>query len=122
MGYNIKYLISLNLLLTMASCRAFIYDIRVMRKWDSAKNQYCYFIGLGDFHDKRHSITPLQVNQIDHIVSKCDAKKTKLIVEDIASKNNTGQRCCGRFFVTIHGKPKLIASSKAIDNPSLIED
>jgi len=90
-------------MLIMASCRAFIYDICVMRKWDSESNRYCYFIGLGDFHDKSHSITPLQVKQIDHIVARLQPNKTKLIVEDISSENNMGKKCCGRFFINSRG-------------------
>jgi len=110
---GVKRLISLNLvlfcsimlgsMLVHSSVQAFIYDIRVMRKWDNLNNYYCYFIGLGDFHDKRHKITPSQIKQIDEIVNKCHPDKTKLIFEDISSKNSVGTRCCGNFFVNSNG-------------------
>lgn len=98
----VKYLLLLSCLISLGA-RAFIYDIRVMRRWDPAYRHYCYFIGLGDFHDKRHNITPLQLKQIDGIISRCPYGKTKMIVEDISSRSNVGRQLCGRFFVNSRG-------------------
>jgi len=98
-----NYFVWLSLVLFLANCRAYIYDIRVMRKWEPACNQFCYFIGLGDFHDKKHTITPLQLQQIDQIAAKLQPNKTKLIIEDISSENNIGKKGCGRFFVNSRG-------------------
>lgn len=74
-----------------------------MRKWNPACRNYCYFIGLGDFHDKCHNTTPVQLKQINKIVCKSPADKTNIIVEDISSRNINGCYGCGRFFVRSKG-------------------
>jgi len=103
MGNKKSFYIWFILVLFTANCMAFIYDVHVMRKWDSANNRHCYFVGLGDFHDKKHAITPLQLNQIDQIIKKLHPNKTKLIIEDISSADNVGKRGCGRFCVNSRG-------------------
>jgi hypothetical protein len=83
--------------------KAFIYDIRVMRKWDEPSKQYSYFIGLGDFHDKSHSITDLQIKQIDALVARCKKERTKLIVEDVCSEPTSGTKLCNKFCINSTG-------------------
>ena len=100
---KVKRSIWLNLMLCMPSCKGFIYDVRIMRKWDSASNRFSYFIGLGDFHDKSHDMTALQIKQIDQILAKLQPNKIKVIVEDVSSKGAIGKKCCGRFFVRSSG-------------------
>ncbi|MFC1842719.1 hypothetical protein ACFLYU_03625 [Candidatus Dependentiae bacterium] len=100
---RIKCLIFMCFITIFCISQAFIYDIRVMRKWDPNNHHYCYFIGLGDFHDKHHKVTPLQSKQIDTLVQKCVPEKTKLIVEDIGSHGSGGRRCCGKFYINPNG-------------------
>jgi len=97
----LKYLVCLQLFL-FSGVKAFIYDVCVMRKWNPAYRNYCYFVGLGDFHDKCHSITPLQIKQINDIIYKCPGD-TNIIVEDISSKNKEGCRSCANFFIKSKG-------------------
>jgi hypothetical protein len=83
--------------------KAFIYDIRVLRKWDEPNKRYSYFIGLGDFHDKSHSVTNLQIKQIDDIIARCKKDRTKLIVEDVCSAPTTGKKICDKFCINSTG-------------------
>lgn len=106
MGYikrRVSCLFIISVMLVITQSKAFVYDIRVMRKWDNASGQYSYFVGLGDFHDKSHKITPIQVQQIDAIISRCDPGRTKFIVEDISSLSSSGKKCCNRFFINSTG-------------------
>jgi len=103
MKREIKRLIISSLALLFCASKAFIYDIRVMRRWDNASRHYCYFIGLGDFHDKHHKITATHIADIDAIIRKCDPSRTKLIFEDISSPGFLGKCSCRKFFVNSNG-------------------
>jgi len=102
MERSLKFL-AIVYLLFFTQIDAFIYDICVMRKWEAAHGHYHFFIGLGDFHDKQHAITSLQLNQINKIISRSPQKRTSVIVEDISSKNDDGCASCGNFYVKTKG-------------------
>lgn len=85
------------------TCKSFIYDIKVLRKWDNINKRYSYFIGLGDFHDRAHRATDLQIGQIDDFVKRCTPQKTKLILEDICSEPNNGVKFCPQFNINSTG-------------------
>jgi len=89
----------------LASCvtQAFIYEIKVLKRWDVARQRYHYFIGCSDFHDKRHEATPAQINAIHQLLMRVPKKDTKVIVEDLSTENNCGRKACGRFFLNSRG-------------------
>jgi len=100
---NFTRSIIISFMLINLSVNGFIYDIRVMRKWDRKDKYYSYFIGLGDFHDKTHKITSQQVRELDAIMGKCKKDRTKVVVEDVSSAGCGGRKCCGRFFINSSG-------------------
>ncbi len=89
--------------LITSGCYAFIYEIKVLRKWNDATNGYQYFIGCSDFHDKRHDATESQLEAIQELLRSLPRTKTKVIVEDLSTENNCGRRVCGRFFLNSRG-------------------
>jgi len=82
---------------------AFIYEVKVLKKWDQARNRYQYFIGCSDFHDKRHDATSSQVAAIKGLLKAAPKDHTKIIVEDLSTENNCGRKACGRFFLNSRG-------------------
>lgn len=91
------------LFMSCFSSKAYIYDLRVLRKWDEEKNRYCYFLGLGDFHDRTHSVTQLQLKQLDSIFLRCNRERCKLMVEDVCSVPNSGTRLGSNFCINSTG-------------------
>jgi len=98
----VRYMIGVLSVVPMWSM-AFIYDIQVLRKWDKARKRYHYFIGCSDFHDKKHQVTKSQRKDIDTFISNLDVRNTKVILEDLSSKNTQNRRACGRFMVNSRG-------------------
>jgi hypothetical protein len=82
---------------------AFIYEVKVLRKWDAAHKRYHYFIGCSDFHDKTHQSNGDQLKKIESLLAKCDRNITKVMLEDLSSPNNKGRLACGRFVVNSRG-------------------
>lgn len=82
---------------------AFIYEIKVMRKWDAERQKYHYFIGLSDFHDKTNHTSPSQLNKLEQLLASVDKKKTKIAIEDLSSHNTQGRKECGHFFINSRG-------------------
>lgn len=78
---------------------AFIYDIQVMRAQNPLTNDYRYFIGCSDFHDKSDSSTSSQRKDILSILKGCSKKKVKILLEDLNSPNCSGKQMCGRFIL-----------------------
>lgn len=82
---------------------AFIYEIKVLRKWDANRQKYHYFIGLSDFHDKSNNSSPSQLNKLEQLLAGLDKKSTKIAIEDLSSKNVQGRKECGHFFINSRG-------------------
>ena len=82
---------------------AFIYEVKVLKKWDETRNRYHYFVGISDFHDKRHDATSSQVAAIHRLLRQMPKAQTKIIVEDLSTENNCGRKACGRFFLNSRG-------------------
>lgn len=82
---------------------AFIYEVKVLKKWDASRNRYHYFIGCSDFHDKRHDATSSQIAAIQELLKALPKENTKIIVEDLSTENSCGRRSCGRFFLNSRG-------------------
>jgi len=71
------------------SLKAYIYEIKVLRKWDDAAHRYQFVIGCSDFHDKTHSANGQQRSYLTHLLAKQN-KSMKVILEDLSSPNNIG--------------------------------
>lgn len=89
--------------LIASGCSAFIYEVKVLKKWDEQRKRYHYFIGCSDFHDKRHDATKSQVAAIYGLLKQLPKKDSKIIVEDLSTVNNCGRKACGRFFLNSRG-------------------
>lgn len=82
---------------------AYIYEVKVLRMWNAGSQKYHYFIGLSDFHDKTNNSSPSQLNKLEQLLASLDKKNTKIIIEDLSSKNVQGRKECGQFFVNSRG-------------------
>jgi hypothetical protein len=89
--------------LVSSGAYAFIYEVKVLKKWDSARKRYHYFMGLSDFHDKQHEATPAQIEAIQDLLKQMPRQETKVIVEDLSTENHCGRKSCGRFFLNSRG-------------------
>jgi hypothetical protein len=89
--------------LASSSTYAFIYEVKVLKKWDAAHKRYHYFIGFSDFHDKQHNVTPVQIEAIQQLLRQMPRQETKVIVEDLSTENHCGRKSCGRFFLNSSG-------------------
>lgn len=79
--------------------QAYIYEIKVLRKWDAQQKCYRFFVGCSDFHDKVHSANEEQRPVVESLLVAQDPRKIKVIVEDLSSKNNKGCKSCGPFYI-----------------------
>ena len=79
---------------------AFIYEVKILRKWDNKYSRYQYVIGFSDFHDKIHEKNKMQVaihlqtgiklcGEIEahdeRIITLKDNKKTQIIYKHAIS-------------------------------------
>src|SRR5579885_2910097 len=103
MNYRVRFLLLIINLLTATGSFAFIYEVKVLRKWDASRNRYHYFIGLSDFHDKTHPINRDHLAQIEKMLKSTDRNISKVLIEDLSSANASGKQACGRFLVNSRG-------------------
>ena len=103
MKYLIRVLFVLATLLLPLGSLAFIYEVKIMRKWDAARNRYHYFIGLSDFHDKTHQMNRNHLAKIEDFIRKSDPHDIKIVLEDLSSVSTTGRQACGRFIINSRG-------------------
>lgn len=85
------------------SSAAFIYEVKALRKWDTQKGRYHYFVGYSDFHDKSSQANQKQLTSLDSILAKCDKSNTKIVLEDLSSPGAGGRIACGRYLVNSRG-------------------
>jgi len=66
-------------------------------------SDYKYFVGLSDFHDKKHRANEKQLAHLRAVLSKCQPNRLRVAFEDVGSPgiNHNGQ--CGRYFVVSNG-------------------
>ncbi len=95
-----KWLLLL-LVIVPAMLESFIYEIKVLRKWDAVCGKHHYFIGLSDFHDKSHRSTQCQADSLEQLLAQCDKNTTKIILEDLSSQDTPS--CHHRFKVNSRG-------------------
>src|SRR5476649_872289 len=91
---NYKALCSMVLLGLFMGNYAFIYEIKVLRKWNPIRQKYHYFIGLSDFHDKTNDSNQSQLNKLEQLLGTIDKKRTKIVIEDLSSRNSHGHKEC----------------------------
>lgn len=103
MNYRMFFSVVIVCALSYLRSFAFVYEVKIMRKWDAEHNRYHAFIGISDFHDKTHAINGVQLTKIKELLGKCDKNDVKIAVEDLSSPNNSGRFACGRFFVNSRG-------------------
>lgn len=100
-----KVLCSLALIVTciVHTTFAFIYEARILKKWDKEQHRFHYFIALSDFHDKTHVLTATQHEQLAAIMARCNKQTTKIILEDLSSCASNGRNSCGQFIINSRG-------------------
>jgi len=81
----------------------YIYEVKVLRKWDAGRQKYHYFIGLSDFHDKHSGSNQSQLSKIEQLLANLDKNRVKIAVEDLSSPNAQGRQECGHFSINSRG-------------------
>ena len=101
--------ISLFLLLAFSFLvsKGFIYKVDVLKKWDPKQNRNVFFIGCSDFHDKSHAANGPQRQFISRLLAACDKKRTKVLIEDLASMNHNGKSA--RIEINRRAQPGILA-------------
>jgi hypothetical protein len=82
---------------------AYIYNAVVMRKWSADVNRYCYFIGLGDFHDKQHDANKYQLQELRSLLASVNANDIKILTEDLSVPNDVGRNGVRGFSINSRG-------------------
>lgn len=98
-----KKLLVIIAVLSVHMSSAFIYEVKMLRKWDAARNRYHYFIGYSDFHDKKHEANKQQLATIKQVLASCDNQDTAVFLEDLSSPAADGRVGCGDFYVNSRG-------------------
>lgn len=80
--------------------QGYIYEIKVLRKWDAKAARYHYVIGLSDFHDKAHDANVVQREQLVKMLCNINPASSKILVEDLSSPNSFGKGRCNQFMLT----------------------
>ena len=71
-----------------ALLQGYIYEIKVLRKWNTSLNCYQYWIGFSDFHDKNHKDTNNQRKKIEEWLLLYAPNDILVLAEDLSSANN----------------------------------
>ena len=82
---------------------AFIYQATVLRRWDAMQQRYQWFIGLGDYHNKKHPINEQHKQQLFDLLAVANPGSTKVLTEDLSVPNIEGRFSCGKFYVNSRG-------------------
>ena len=103
MGCVGRSLLFLSLVFFSLPMESFIYEFVVLRRWNGALGNYQYFVGLGDFHDKKHKANRVQMRHLDKVLTSIPVLNTKIGAEDISSPGSNCDGTCGRFHVVSKG-------------------
>lgn len=87
------------LLAFCAPMRAYLYDVKVLRKWQPQCNRYHYWVGCCDFHDKLHKHNSVQRKKIEEWLPGYNPEHLLVLVEDLSSTNDAGKLGCGNYFI-----------------------
>jgi hypothetical protein len=94
-------------LLANSGAGAFIYDVTVLKRWDSTRGRYQKVFAYSDFHDRPTTVMQ-QAHREQHEVfaklfSTLNKQTAKVIVEDLCCPNDRGCATCGNFFISPNG-------------------
>ena len=89
------------LLICFSLSNGYIYEIKVLKKWDKETDNYCLIIGCSDFHDKMHPSNTAQRAYLTGLLSTCHSSM-KVILEDLSSPNSSGSYGCKQFWLNSH--------------------
>jgi hypothetical protein len=96
-----------NILLFLVGCtfsmHAYIYQAIVMKKWKQNAQRYHYFIGLGDFHNKKHPVNAEHRQQLQALFGRMNQDTTKILTEDLSVPNVDGHFSSNGFFINSRG-------------------
>jgi len=95
-GLGTKFVL---LLLFCAQAHAYLYDVKVLRKWQPSCNRYHYWVGCCDFHDKMHKQNSVQRKKIEEWLPGYNPDHLLVLVEDLSSTNDVGRLGCGSYFI-----------------------
>jgi hypothetical protein len=96
------------LFFSCAVSSAYLYEIKILRKWDEQNNQYHYFIGCSDFHDRFHGSNGAQRRALMQKLSAVDKQQVLVLLEDLSSPNTAGEYGCSTY--TIRSCDGILAS------------
>lgn len=95
-GFGTKLILLLTL---CAQMHAYLYDVKVLRKWQPHTNRYHYWVGCCDFHDKLHAYNSVQRKKIEDLLPGYNPEHVLILVEDLSSTNDAGKLGCGSYFI-----------------------
>lgn len=95
-GFGIKLVL---LVLFCTQMHAYLYDVKVLRKWQPKCNRYHYWVGCCDFHDKLHKHNSVQRKKIEDWLPGYNPDHLLVLVEDLSSTNDAGKLGCGSYFI-----------------------
>lgn len=107
-GVGMKYKLSIVFLFLCFTSRAFIYEVCVLRKSASDNNQIQHVICLSDYHDRSLPENAQQRSGVLKKIGCCKPDDTKIIVEDLSSRNGNGS--CGCSCFSLNSNTGLLAS------------
>lgn len=87
------------LLMFFMQAQAYLYDVKVLRKWQPQCSRYHYWVGCCDFHDKLHKQNSVQRKKIEEWLPGYNPDHVLVLVEDLSSTNDAGRLGCGSFFI-----------------------
>lgn len=91
------------LIIMATSMHAYIYQAVVMKKWHHDLQRYHYFIGLGDFHNKKSPINASHRKQLHTLFANVDTADFKIFTEDLSVANMDGNFSSNGFFINSRG-------------------
>lgn len=97
------YIVYVLLLAWLLPLDGYIYHAVVMRKWYADLNRYHYFIGLGDFHCKRHPANRQHSDELHQLLAGVCKDSLKVLTEDLSVANDIGRRGAQGFSINSRG-------------------
>lgn len=82
----------------------FIYEATLLKRWVPEHKRFNYFIGISDFHDRKHTANEAQLAHIEQLLDQQDKQTTMIITEDLSTEPNSDAGWfCGQFKINSKG-------------------
>lgn len=82
----------------------FIYEVTLLKRWIPEHKRFNYFIGISDFHDRKHAANETQLARIGQLLDQQDKETTLVITEDLSTSPNSDEGgCYGQFKISSKG-------------------